>query len=238
MAQKISVEVIKKKQVASRVYLVTFALIEPDSISFAAGQNMMLMIAPASEGRPGVNRTMSIASPPSSDSELLMVHDVSPMGPGSKWTLGLAVGDKATVVAPTGGTLSFRDTKRRKVLVATGTGAAPFRSMVLDAIDRGKHIPTILYWGLRHEEDIYWKDDFDDIAKRASEFSWNLVLSKPQKSWTGKKGHVTEHVFFEEKDMVHSEFYLCGNRLMIEDVRKKLLEQKVPKEQIVTELFY
>lgn len=239
MAQRITLTVTKKEQLTPNIFLVTFRLVQPATIAFTPGQNMMLMI-PASPagGAPGVNRTMSIASPPSSDTELLMVHDVSPMGPGSKWTVGLKVGDTATVVAPTGGALSFLPTEKRKVLVATGTGVAPFRSMMLDAFEHKSTIPIILYWGLRHEEDIYWKNDFDIIATNHPSFTWYLVLSKPNDNWQGKRGHVTEHVLNDEKDMTNSEFYLCGNKAMIEEVRTKLLEQNVQKEQIKTELFY
>lgn len=232
MAQKIFLEVIKKEQVTPSTFFVTFRLTEPPTISFTSGQNMMLMIAP------GVNRTMSIASPPQDDKTLLMVHDVSPMGPGSQWTLKLAVGDKATIVAPTGGALSFVDSVKRKVLVATGTGIAPFHAMVLDAMAQHKTMPIVLYWGLRYETDLYWKDEFDRIATQYPNFTWHLIFSRAGEGWQGWKGHVTEHVLREEKDMANSEFYLCGNKAMIEEVRMKLLAQNVPKEQVKSELFY
>lgn len=195
---------------------------------------MLMIPASPAGGAPGVNRTMSIASPPSMKSDLVMVHDVSPMGPGSKWTIGLKVGDTATVVAPTGGVLSLLPTEKKKVLIATGTGIAPFRSILFDA----RYANIVLYWGLRHEEDIYWKAEFDTLAKTQSHFSWHLILSKPTPTWQGEVGHVTEHVLSNEKDLMNSEFYLCGNKAMIEDVRMKLLEQNVPNEQIKSELFF
>lgn len=232
MAAKIQLEVIKIEQVTEKVYFVTFKLVSPPTIEFKAGQNMMLMVAP------GVNRTMSIASPPSSTQELLMVHDVSPMGPGSKWTLGLKVGDPATIVAPTGGVLSFLETPKRKVLVATGTGIAPFRAMILDYFSKGGLAPIVLYWGQRYEHDVYWKEELDHIQSLNPSFIWHQILSRPGDGWTGRRGHVTEHVLREEGDMENSEFYLCGNKGMTEEVRAKLLERNVSKEQIKSELFY
>lgn len=232
MAQKFTLKVASKEQVTDKVYFVTFALVLPPSIDFRAGQNMMLMIAP------GVNRTMSIASPPSENLSLLMVHDVSPMGPGSKWTLGLKVGDTATIVAPTGGVLSFADSPRKKVMIATGTGIAPFRGMIIDYFDRGGGANVELYWGQRFEKDIYWKDELDKLQSRHPAFTWHQILSKPSDAWTGLRGHVTEHVFSQEKDLQQSEFYLCGNKGMIEEVREQLLAHNVPKEQIKSELFY
>ena len=231
MAQKIILEVIKKEKVTEKVFFVTFRAVTPSIFSFKAGQNMMLMIAP------GVNRTMSIASPPSAQ-EILMVHDVSPMGPGSKWTEQLAVGDTATIVAPTGGALSFVDSPKKKVMIATGTGIAPFHAMIVDYLSRPNTAPLSLYWGQRYEADIYWKDEFDAIASHHPSFSWQLILSKPTDTWQGKAGHVTEHVLKDEQDMQNSEFYLCGNKGMIEEMRAKLIEQGVPAAQIKTELFY
>ena len=232
MAQKITLRIASKEQVTDNVYFVTFALVSPPSIVFRAGQNMMLMVAP------GINRTMSIASPPSENQSLLMVHDVSPMGPGSKWTLGLKVGDTATIVAPTGGVLSFVDSPRKKVMIATGTGIAPFRGMIIDYFARGGIARLELYWGQRFEKDIYWKDELDQIQSGHPAFTWHQVLSKPTDAWEGLQGHVTEHVLAQEKDMQESEFYLCGSKAMIEEVRDQLLARQVPKEQIKTELFY
>lgn len=220
MAQKITLEVVKKEQVTEKVYFVTFRLIDPPAIDFRAGQNMMLMIGP------GINRTMSIASPPNNNNELLMIHDISPMGPGSKWTLGLTVGDKATIVAPTGGALSFIETPKKKVMVATGTGIAPFHSMILEA----RYSDLELYWGLRYENDMYWQEEFQN------RLPFYLILSKPLDTWKGLRGHVTEHVLANAS--TEHEYYLCGSKVMIEEVQMKLLERNVPKEQIKTELFY
>lgn len=238
MAQKITVEVTKKELIAPDIYQVTFHLVTPPTISYVAGQNMMLMIAP------GVNRTMSIASPPSSASDILMVHDVSPMGPGSQWTVGLKVGDKATIMAPTGGVLSLLQTEKRKVLVATGTGIAPFRAILQDALEHRSeegrvHASSfVLYWGLRYEQDVYWKEEFDRMSLHQPAFNWHLILSKPPDTWQGLTGHVTEHMLALEKELRNSEFYLCGNKSMVEEVRAILIERHVPTEQIKTELFF
>lgn len=235
MAQKIILEVSKKEQVTEKVFFVTFRLISPPAIDFRAGQNMMLMVSP------GVNRTMSIASPPSQKNEVLMIHDVSPMGPGSQWTVGLKVGDKATIVAPTGGALSLIPSPKKKVLIATGTGAAPFHSILLEYLRDGtipQQAPLVLYWGLRFETDVYWRAEFDRIAALNPFFTWHLILSKPTDAWKGLHGHVTERVMETEQEMEQSEFYLCGNKAMIEEVREALLKRNVPKEQIKTELFY
>jgi len=231
MAAKIKLVVKEKVKVTDKVYFVTFTVSDPPTIEFKAGQNMMLMIAP------GINRTMSIASPPSSSHELLMVHDVTPMGPGSQWTVNLSVGDTATIVAPTGGALILADSPKKKVMIATGTGIAPFHAMILDTLSKSE-APMTLYWGQRYERDIYWRDEFDAIAQKHPAFSWRQILSRPGEGWNGLTGHVTEHVLALESDKSNSEFYLCGNKAMVEEMRNALVGEQVPAAQIKSELFY
>ena len=235
MAQHYTARVAAKNQLTEKVYLVDFQIVNPPTLDFKAGQNIMLLISE------GVNRTMSIASPPQGDGHILMVQDVAPMGPGSLWTLGLKIGDEVRFVAPTGGALSMIDSSRQKVLAATGTGIAPFRAMILDFLHKQTDVPNsllLLYWGLRYETDVYWADEFGDLEKKYPNFKFNLILSKPADIWTGKRGHVTEHIMRDVKDLPDSDFYLCGNKEMIKDVKAQLLVNNVPEAQIKTELFY
>lgn len=232
MAQKFTAEVIQKDPLTPHTYFVTFKLLEPSTLTFRAGQCMMLMCGA------GINRTMSIASVPSQTSEISMVHDISPMGPGSKWTLGLHVGDKVNFVAPTGVFFFDENSPRKKVFVATGTGIAPFYSMIKDYLDRKGDAQIELYWGLRFEEDRFWKELFDGLYEGCPNFVWHQILSRPSENWKGLTGHVTEHVVKTDKDLVADEYYLCGNKQMIEDVRAQLIARNVPKDQIKSELFY
>lgn len=245
-----------KTKLTEKVYLVTFAMKDPPELDFVAGQTMVLHIAE------GINRSMSIASVPSDPKNIVMCHDVSPMGPGSKWTLGLSVGDSVSFMAPLGAFVLDKESPRKKVFVATGTGVVPFRSMLLDVYSStnnelnpniripsqlsNSHIRTdslfvdtiVLYWGLRYEEDIYWKDEFEKIEKEHPNFRFVFTLSKPTQNWLGKKGRVTDHVFSEEKNLPACDVYLCGNKEMVREVKDKLLALNVPKEQIKQELFF
>lgn len=229
---KITAKVAAKTQLTAKIYEVKFQLVNPDRLEFQAGQNLMLMIAP------GINRAMSIASPPSQKNQLLMVADISPMGPGSVWTLNLKEGQEVNFLAPTGGDLMMLGSDRKKVFVATGTGIAPFRAMILDYLEHGGKAQIELYWGLRFEEDLYWQEEFKAISKSTANFQFHLILSKPTANWQGTTGHVTEHVLSEVPDLPSCDFYLCGNKTMVSDVRDQLLSKNVPKEQIKTELFY
>lgn len=224
-----------KKQLTKNVYLVNFRLQNPPTISFLPGQTISLHAGEQ------LNRSMSIASAPSDAEHILMVHDVSPLGPGSRWTLAHDVGDIGTFMAPLGIFL-LDNSPRRKVFVATGTGIAPFRSMLLDLFSRNEpstmNNELVVYWGLRFEEDIYWKEEFEDFSRKNPKLTFKLTLSKPRETWNGLRGRVTDHVVQEEKNITESEFYLCGNKEMVRDVEAQLAAAGVPKQQVYKELYF
>ena len=255
------------EKVSSKVYVKRFDFIEPKEITFLPGQTVMLRVAP------GVNRSMSIASPPSEKTSILVAHDVSPIGPYSQWTINAKVGDPMNFIGPLGVFVLDVQSPRRKVFVATGTGIAPSRSMVLDQLSvlrSQKNLdpssvslptnhsrygnekvkpdkifslpaPIILYWGLRHEEDIFWKEEFEALAAGHPNFQFVLTLSQPSESWQSagvRRGRVSDHVFIDEQNLMASDFYLCGNKPMVTEMEAALLAKRVPKEQIKRELFY
>ena len=215
------------EKISSKVYLERFELIEPKEITFLAGQTVMLSIAP------GVNRAMSIASPPSEKTSITLVHDVSPMGSYSKWTLSAKAGDQMEFMGPLGNFIAYKESPRRKIFVATGTGIAPFRSMILDMLSE----PMTLYWGLRHEEDIFWQKEFEEFSSSHPNFRFVLTLSQATASWSGKQGHVQDHIF-SEQNLLNSDYYLCGGKEMINDMRTRLKSAGVPDAQVRFELFY
>lgn len=231
LPQQYTAVIESKELLTKNIYLVNFRLQNPATLSFLPGQTISLHVGE------GINRSMSIASAPGNTTHILMVHDVSPMGPGSKWTLAHKVGDVGTFMAPLGIFL-LDNSPKKKVFIATGTGIAPFRSMLLDILS--SHEPStmnhelVLYWGLRYEEDVYWKEEFEELAHKHSNFSFHLILSKPAEKWTGLTGHVTDHVIQEN----NHEYYLCGNKEMVKEMEQQLLAAGLPKTQIYKELYY
>jgi CDP-4-dehydro-6-deoxyglucose reductase len=230
--QKCTATIVSKVALTSKVFLVDFAMKEPAEIAFLPGQTFSLNVAP------GVNRSMSISSPPSEKNHILMCHDVGPGGPGSQWTINHGVGDEATFMAPLGIFVMDPESHRKKVLVATGTGIAPYRSMLLDYLGKGGTDDITLYWGLRYEEDVYWVDEFQALAAKYPNFRFVLTLSQPTDAWQGKRGRVTGHVTQDESNLPGSDFYLCGNQAMIKDVEAQLTAHQVPPHQIYKELYF
>jgi len=231
--QKYKAEVIEKTVVTKTVFKARYTLVESPTLQFVAGQTIMLTVAP------NVYRAMSIASPPQENDILTTFQSVAPGGPGSQWMLALKVGDPVELMAPLGRFVIDRQSTRKKIFVATGTGIAPFRSMLLDSTDTGVSNGQIsLYWGLRSVEDIFINDELERIDSQRSNMNYYLSLSRPPEGWKGYTGHVTDLVFANESDIPGCDFYLCGNKQMIMEMQTLLSAKGVPKEQMKFDPFF
>lgn len=232
--QKYTSRLISIEKVSSNMYLERFELLNPTDITFLAGQTIMLYVAP------GVNRSMSIASPPSDTHIILLAHDVSPNGAYAKWALAAKVGDQMNFMGPLGVFVLDKESPRKKVIVATGSGIAPYRSMLLDYLPSAAGEIT-LYWGLRREEDIFWQKELEELAAKYPNFHVVMTLSQPTDAWQsagGRRGHVQEHMFAEQKNLTDMDWYLCGSKAMINETRDKLKAAAVPDTQVKFELFF
>lgn len=222
-----------KNRITESVYFVQYELTEPRELVFLAGQTMMIKVAP------GVHRAMSIASPPQQKQVLDSYQDVAPMGVGSKWLLERKIGDEVEFMAPLGRFVIDHDSPRKRIMVATGTGIAPFKSMLMDESDGlSANKQVSLYWGMRYNRDLYLQDELKRIDEQYSNFTINMVISRPDEGWSGLKGHVTEHVFGLETDIGNCDFYLCGNKKMIMEMQQRLSQNGVGRERMKFDPFY
>lgn len=170
--------------------------------------------------------------------KFVLLIDTKPGGIGSKFFENLKAGDKITYLGPFG-IFKFRpDDRAKKILfVGTGSGIAPLRSMLDEIIKNKIQKPIYFYFGLRFSTDIFWHDYFRKLAEANSNFKYKFVLSKPDDSWQGATGHVTDLIKTDFPDASECAAYLCGNKQMIEEATNLLLAQKCPKERIYSEKF-
>ncbi|HNP61412.1 MAG TPA: hypothetical protein PKM72_11255 [Nitrospirales bacterium] len=138
---------------------------------------------------------------------------------------GLHEGDPVTFQGPNGSFYLEEKPGRDLVFVATGTGIAPFRSMISTFLKQPEAGILTLFWGLRSERDLYYQHELATLAERYSNFRFMTTLSRPQNVWKGSTGRVTTLVENHIASVSNVTFYLCGNGGMIRDttaiVRKK-----------------
>jgi len=233
-SQQFEAVVIKKQQLTSTVFHFFLHVEQSREFFFTPGQYVTVMIDEKTR------RQYSVCSDPKDTKNFELVIDTIPMGPGSKYFLSKQEGERIPCLGPLGN-FSLNDNPLKKVFVATGAGIAPFRSMMLDRTnktDMTNMTDGSLYWGIRHERDIYWDNEIRGIAGQLTGFRYFLTLSKPGENWQGLRGHVTEHIFQNEKNIGNSEFYLCGNNAMITEMKNKLSALNIPNERIKIDLYF
>jgi CDP-4-dehydro-6-deoxyglucose reductase/3-phenylpropionate/trans-cinnamate dioxygenase ferredoxin reductase subunit len=176
---------------------------------FKAGQYLQVVM----EDGDRRNFSMANAARDNDGAELHVRHV-----PGGKFsTLMLArlsVGDPLPVELPFGD-FYLRPSGRSVVLLASGTGFAPIKSIIETSIHAGERRPMHLYWGARRIEDIYLAEAAARWAVRHPWFSFTRVLSEPFASWTGRTGLVHDAVREDHKDLCGADVYACGNPLMV-----------------------
>ena len=82
-----------------------------------------------------------------------------------------------------------------------------------------------------------WQKELEELSSSHPNFRFVLTLSQPMASWTGKAGHVQDYIF-SQQNLSDADYYLCGNKTMIDDMRAKLKAADVPDTQVKFELFY
>jgi CDP-4-dehydro-6-deoxyglucose reductase len=213
---------------------IRLTLVEPPGIRFAAGQFVSFEIDRAGSPFPAT-RPYSIASSPRERTSIELAFNRVPEGPGSSYLFSLQNGDDTTFKGPVG-SFTLRDNARDVLFVATGTGIAPIRSMLLALADAGSTRRITLYWGLRSERDLYYEDELALLRNRLPRFSVTTTLSRPSERWRGAVGRVVPLVVNDITSVANLDAYVCGNGSMIRDVRDAIRRKGLCP--IYTEQYY
>jgi ferredoxin-NADP reductase len=214
-----------------------------EPIHFKAGQ-FVTMDLPISDKRTKRWRSYSIASAPNTEGvvelEFCIVKSENSTG-GSKYLCeDASIGTPIRFKGPDGGfTLKEPILEKDIVLICTGTGVAPFRSMLWDIYNRQMpHANIHLIFGTRRETDILYRQEFENFEKLIPNFKYDIVLSR-EPNWQGKKGYV--HAVYTEgyaQKRSNVAFYICGWANMIDDaIAKLIVELGYEKSQIHYELY-
>lgn len=146
-------------------------------------------------------RVYSIASSPNSEDVELCIRRV----PGGHLTPTLceraAEGDELFVRGPYGDEFMLQEASERDmVFVATGTGAAPFKSMIeylfeegLDEVNRTKR-NVWLFLGASWKDDLPYREAFEELAAERENFLFVPTLSREEylSDWDGETDYVQQ----------------------------------------------
>ncbi len=223
---------IETHEIAPEVRQFLFEVPELDSLAFQPGQ--FVSFRGELEGRP-VTRAYSIASLPRGNRFELCLNRVRE-GIFSPWLFELQAGQSVVMRGPLG-YFTPRSPFRDAVLVATGTGVAPFRAFLQSdtVLDSGARV-TLLF-GTRYEQGLLYRAEFEALAESWPGFTYIPTLTRPSNGWQGRQGRVQAHLEEALANRTGLDVYICGLKEMVEEVRTLLKARGFDRKQIIAERY-
>ncbi len=210
---------------------------EAESFHFKPGQFVTLDM-PIHEQRNKRWRSYSIASMPDDSNVIELLIAFVDGGLASEYIFKeIQVGSTFTLRGPQGVFLTPPGAHERDMyLICTGTGIAPFRSMLFHMHHhKTPHQNIHLIYGTRTREGLLYEEELRGLEEKMPGFHYHPVLSRAQ--WEGRKGYV--HQVYEElcKDKAPAAFMLCGWREMIDEAKHRILELGYDRKDVHVEIY-
>ncbi|WP_423193865.1 2Fe-2S iron-sulfur cluster-binding protein [Cupriavidus sp. H18C2] len=193
------------------------ALPDDEPFVYAPGQYLKVWL------EDGSHRSFSMASAPAGNSVDFHVRQIAGGRFTSRRLPQLRAGDRLDVELPHGSFALRKEDYRPLLMVATGTGLAPIKSMLESLMDDPDCPPVWLYWGARSAADLYLHDEIATWGERLYDFQYVPVLSRGGDNWQGRRGYVQDAVAADLGDLSEHAIYLCGSPHMIRDARQTFM---------------
>lgn len=151
----------------------------------------------------------------------------------------LQVKDIVRIQGPFGTYFLRKDEPRPIILVAGGTGFAPVKGLIEDAIESGIDQPIRLYWGARDKADLYLDELAENWAQKLPSFSYIPVLSEAKKTsgWTGRTGFVHEAIQEDISNASGFSVYASGPPVMVNALRETFLARGLESDFFYSDAF-
>jgi propane monooxygenase reductase component len=227
---KVRVEAIER--LTHDIRLLRVALVDPERLTFQAGQYVDIRIPGGEE-----HRSFSMANTPATAHELEFMIKIYPDGhfSGLLDNGGIKVGDELELTGPYG-VFTLRATSTRRMLfIGGGAGMAPILSLLRSLEESGNARPAVYYYGARRAGDLFHVEELEGLVERLPDFRFVPALSEMEageNGWAGETGLITDVVERLEEDVSEVEAYVCGPPPMVEAAIALLERKGVPEAQI------
>jgi CDP-4-dehydro-6-deoxyglucose reductase len=224
-ALKMPARVASLERPAPDVAIMTLQLPANVAFKFRAGQYVEFIL------RDGARRSYSMANAPEALGDPPMIELHLRHLPGGKFTDHVFGAMKPKEIlrleGPLGSFFLREDSDKPIILLASGTGLAPVKSIVEHMRAKGIVRPTVLYWGCRVRDDLYANDWAEAAAAAMPNLRYVPVLSdaRAQDAWTGRSGFVHQAVMADWPDLSGYEVYACGAPVMVDAARRDFVAQ-------------
>lgn len=191
-----------------------------------------------------VQRPMSISSSADDLAEYEFFIRLVPEGAFTPLLWERRVGDPINLRGPKGKFL-LQDDGRTCLFVASGTGLAPFMSMIETLRGRGQQRDIHVLHGVSYDHDLAWREQLQALESTgAFPLHYAATVSRPQHSptWSGRTGRVenmlANHLDGNQLTAENTTIYLCGNPEMITAVDELATDRGFAPEQVRKELYW
>ena len=235
--QTLTAKLIQSTPLSQLTKHLEFEMVGTDNFGFVAGQWLSFK-ANMADGEE-ITRAYSIASPPGGSSTVALCLNRVQDGFMSNYLCDLQLGTTIGCQGPFGNFI-LRPPIRDTLMIATGTGVAPFRSMLHWLLaDESRHQGRRIWllFGSRTETDIYYHSEFQRLAEEHANFVYLPTLSRGSGAWTGLRGYVQDHVPGIVGSRTDMHAYICGLKKMIHANRDLLKARGWDRKSIIYEAY-
>jgi CDP-4-dehydro-6-deoxyglucose reductase len=221
------------ERLAEDVMVLHLKLPANERLQFLAGQYIEFLL------KDGSRRSFSMGNAPHDD-ELIQLH-VRRVAGGQFTDHVFAKMKERDILRFEGplGTFFLReDSAKPIVFVASGTGFAPIKSIIEQALRKGVTRPMVLYWGGRRPKDLYMNALAESWT--GPQFRYVPVISEalPEDNWSGRTGFVHRAVMQDFPDLSAHQIYACGVPVMVDAARSDFTREcKLPAEEFFADSF-
>ena len=213
---------------------------------FEPGQYMTIGVVV--EGKM-VQRPYSVASPPveSGTSGYEFYVRLVEGGTFTPLLWRMDIGQRMRMIGPKGKFLLQPDDDRTHIFISSGTGNAPFVSMMKQMLADGAPRKAVFLNGVSYASEIGYRDLLEDWERNGGyPVTYVPTVSRPDDprnaGWEGRTGRVEvilEPVLDElGLTPANSVAYICGNPDMITTAEERLLGRGYAEEQVHKELYW
>jgi CDP-4-dehydro-6-deoxyglucose reductase, E3 len=234
VVKKLPCRVAKLDKVTDDVIVLSLKLPANERLQFLPGQYVEFIL------KDGSRRSFSMGNAPHDD-ELIQLHVRHvPGGQFTDHVFGrMKERDILRFEGPHGTFFLREDSAKPIVLVASGTGFAPIKSIIEHALNKEISRPMTLYWGGRRPQDLYLHALAEGWAAQGR-LTYVPVVSDalPEDDWRGRTGFVHRAVMQDFPDLSGHQVYACGVPVMVDSARKDFIAAcGLPEDEFYADSF-
>ncbi len=207
------------KKLTENVFVLAFE--RTNDFVFVPGQ----VIALSLDEQESQHRIYSISSG-ARQKEVQIIYDIKQDGFLTPQLERLQAGDTICVTEPSG---EFFGSTHPALWIATGTGVAPFASMMRSGLSKNK----MLIHGGRKNENFYFQEEFRE--KLGDQY---IRCASRDANAGDYSGRVTDWLKEQEELPQEQYYYICGRAEMVVEVRDLLIEKNIPYNNIIAEIYF